>query len=120
MQAPPEYHYDEDATEAIKRQQIRGVAITYHADTAKPKQVGSKLYISDNWAHYTYDALTANHGVTIIGWDDNYPAEEFHHEVVPSEDGTSAQIKGLAPGTAYVVAHIQGLGRVIIPVDVHK
>ena len=39
-------------------------------------------------------------------------------EVVPSANGTSAQIKGLAPGTAYVVAHIQGLGRVIIPVDV--
>ena len=41
-------------------------------------------------------------------------------EVVPSADGTSAQIKGLAPGTAYVVARIWGVGRVIIPVEVHE
>ena len=90
-----EYQYDEEATEAIKRQlmQISGVTITYRADTARPGQDGSKLYISDNWAHYTYDAVIANHGVTIVGWDDNYPAEHFHHEVYKLKDPDAGYIE---------------------------
>lgn len=83
------YLYDAEATEAIKRQlmQIRGVAIAYHADTARPGQVDSKRYISpDTWAHYTYKQLMPNHGVTIIGWDDNYAKENFRHEIYKLQD----------------------------------
>lgn len=80
--------YNEEGTKAIKQQlmQIRGVSICYHADTALPGQAGSKLYISDNWAHYTYKPAGSNHAVTIIGWDDNYPAENFRHEVYKLKD----------------------------------
>lgn len=67
--------------------QIRGVAIAYHADRARPGQVDSKRYISpETWAHYTYKQLLPNHGVTIIGWDDNYAKENFRHEIYKLKD----------------------------------
>ena len=70
-----------------------------------PKSKGKTL------ADYANDEVISNEWVLESGSEDLV-------EVAPSADGTSAQVKGLAPGTAYVVARMQGLGSVIIPVDV--
>lgn len=89
------YNYNEEGTTAIKQQlmQIRGVSVCYHADTARPGQADSKLYISDEWAHYTYKPVGSNHAVTIIGWDDDYSAENFHHEVYKLKDPNGKYIE---------------------------
>lgn len=40
------------------------------------------------WAHYAYDTdFAADHAVTIVGWDDNYPKTNFQEEHQPPEDG---------------------------------
>ncbi|MBQ6602516.1 MAG: hypothetical protein IJH99_03845 [Eubacterium sp.] len=86
-----EYEYNESGTLEIKKQllQKKGVVAGFTADTALPDQETQKqgVYISYNWAHYTYAPLKANHAVTIIGWDDNYPASNFIEEHQPPADG---------------------------------
>ena len=76
-----EYEYNEEGTKAIKEMLMhnRAVQIGFCADTSSPSQeAGDGQYISTNWAHYTYDPTEgANHCVTIVGWDDDYPATNF-------------------------------------------
>ena len=75
------YKYNEDAIKAIKQQlydDYRAVCVSFCAESYLPGQdTSGKLYMSDKWAHYTYDQQNGNHIVTIVGWDDNYPAANF-------------------------------------------
>ena len=88
------YSYNEAGTIAIKEQLAAGRAVqmAFHADTSRPGQEGGSKYINvdgDTWAHYTYEPMTANHAVTIVGWDDNYKASNFLEGHQPQdEDGT--------------------------------
>ena len=88
---PEQYVYNEAGTAAIKRQLLnkRGVMINILADLSSPKPEEPKpaKYVSDKWAHYTWDFGSANHAVTIIGWDDHYPKENFLSEHQPPADG---------------------------------
>ena len=90
-EATQEYTYNSAATDAIKTmlEQGRAVQIGFCADTSKPNQEEADgKYISKNWAHYTYDEQeTINHAVTIVGWDDNYPATNFVEGHEPKDDG---------------------------------
>ena len=85
------YTYDEQATAMIKEQLLekRGVLIGFCADTSLPDQDTSEgVYIElNNWAHYTWNEAQPNHAVTIIGWDDNYPKENFISDHQPTYDG---------------------------------
>ena len=85
------YTYDEKATAMIKEQLLdkRGVLIAFCADTSLPSQDSSEgIYIElNNWAHYTWNEAQANHAVTIVGWDDNYPKENFISEHQPTYNG---------------------------------
>ena len=85
-----EYVYNEAGTLAIKDQLLanRAVAIGFHADSYMPSQeAGDGQYISKKWAHYTYNPEGANHGVTIVGYDDSYPKENFVEGHQPPENG---------------------------------
>ena len=86
-----EYTYNPEGTKAIKEMLMnnRAVSIGFCADTSLPSQeAGDGQYISTNWAHYTYNAEEyANHAVTIVGWDDNYPATNFIEGHQPEGDG---------------------------------
>ncbi|OZG61920.1 Papain family cysteine protease [Bifidobacterium lemurum] len=74
------YEYDPAATDAIKRalMDTGAVSLGYYAT------LYSKDYNVDNAAQYVGRYVTsedgstvANHGVTIVGWNDNYPASNF-------------------------------------------
>ena len=86
-----QYVYNEAATEAIKMQllQKRGVAIGLRADSYTQQTLTGEpgKYISENWAHYAWDDGDTNHAVTIIGWDDDYPKENFLAEHQPPANG---------------------------------
>ena len=88
---PEQYVYNEAGTIAIKRQllQKRGVMINLLADQSSPNSRTSATtkYISDKWAHYTWDYGASNHAVAIVGWDDHYPKENFLAEHQPPADG---------------------------------
>ena len=61
------------AINAIKEQLFnkRGVAFSYCANGQ---------YMNDKtWAHYVYQDTGVTHAVCIVGWDDNYPRENFIH-----------------------------------------
>ena len=58
----------------------RAVSIAFCADVSTPSQSEEEtesIYINSNWAHYTWRSATMNHAVTIVGWDDDYAAENF-------------------------------------------
>ena len=85
-----EYSYNENGTAAIKEQLLSGnaVQVAFHADSSRPGQTKASEYINtDTWAHYTYKPMTANHAVTIVGWDDNYSKENFLEGHQPANDG---------------------------------
>lgn len=54
-----------------------------------PGQVTEQGYMNpETWAHYTYTPKSANHAVTIVGWDDTYSASNFNPDhQQPSGDG---------------------------------
>ncbi len=69
------YKYDEDAVLTIKSEIAKG-----HAVAVTALVFGRMNY--ENWAAYT-DVSKRNHVVTIVGYDDNYPKENF--QVLDSE-----------------------------------
>ena len=42
---------------------------------------------SEIYAHYTYEPVQANHAVTVVGWDDSFPASAFREGYQPPHDG---------------------------------
>ena len=84
------YESDDDkgeAIDAIKDQllQHHAVAINYCAESSQPGQEVQDSALSENWAQYEEQDWPSNHVVTIIGYDDNYPKENFTTE--PPYDG---------------------------------
>ena len=56
----------------------RAVAVGFHADAAFPSELDNEAeYLSSCWAQYTTSPLAADHVVTVVGWDDTYPAKNF-------------------------------------------
>ena len=76
-----------DAINAIKDQllQHRAVAINFSAETSQPGQDSSETSLSTYWAQYEDVGWPSNHVVTIIGYDDTFPKENFVTE--PPYDG---------------------------------
>ncbi len=85
---------DFDAVAAIKKEMYqngRAVAITFHADTSLPNEEGVSKYMDTNtWSHYTYEQATMNHGVTIVGWSDNYSKDNFNNAAGKKPEGDGA------------------------------
>ncbi|MBQ1435370.1 MAG: S-layer homology domain-containing protein, partial [Clostridia bacterium] len=86
-----EYVYNPAGTAAIKDELMkkRGVSIAFCADTALPDDKdAAPVYTNlDTFAHYTWEDVEANHEVCIVGWDDNYPKENFLEGHRPPDDG---------------------------------
>ncbi len=83
------YVLDTKALENLKAELMagRGISVSFFADTYLPDQAekAAQYINTDTWAHFTYESVGVNHGVTIVGWDDNYPKENFLSETVDDE-----------------------------------
>lgn len=90
-----EYEYHPEAVDAIKQQIAeyhRAVCISFEAESYLPGQdTSGKQFMSENWAHFTNVYGQSNHAVTIVGYDDNYPKENFNST---TDNGGSAQPEG--------------------------
>lgn len=79
----------------IKYQVYKGIgqSLAYHADISQPGEDGNSKYLNyTNWCQYTpADAdkkeLEPNHGVSIVGYDDDYPVENFNENYRPERPG---------------------------------
>ena len=76
------YLYEPDEIEDAK-----SAILTYGAVTTS--YYSDSRYINDDYyAHYYPNTRNPNHGVTIVGWDDNYPKENFSNGYgTPSKNG---------------------------------
>ena len=85
------YTYNPLGTAAIKQQLLanRGVSFSLQAESSRPDWTTKKWkYLSPNFAQYTYEGAYGNsHSVCIVGWDDDYPRENFNEEHQPPENG---------------------------------
>ncbi len=63
------------------------VGISYNGNKTYNNSQGVRIYCynSDNNAFYHPDYSTQNHAVTVVGWDDNFPASNFNE--TPPGDG---------------------------------
>ncbi len=71
--------------------QNRAVSCAFFADVSMPNQAGVAKYMdTKTWAHFTYENAGANHAVTIVGWDDDYPASRFGNAAGIQPEGNGA------------------------------
>lgn len=93
--------YDEDGTLAIKGAliDVGAVAISLFMDDYLPNDVilresdvaPSAHFTFTNWCQYdASEAIVPNHAVTIVGWDDSYPASNFSGNISSSPPGDGA------------------------------
>lgn len=65
------------------------ISVGFCADYSSPDDlesgVTSEYYNWEHSAQYNPDSMSANHAVTIVGWDDSYPKENF--SITPPGDG---------------------------------
>ena len=65
------------------------ISVGFCADYSSPDDlesgVTSEYYNEEHSAQYNPDSMYANHEVTIVGWDDSYPKENF--SITPPGDG---------------------------------
>ena len=111
------YTYNEAGTKAIKQQLMnkRGVQIGYYCSTRTgTERNGEPNFLSENYAHYTYAIANANHAVTIVGWDDNYPVENFNQGTYVNDVGEKVSMSPPHPG-AWLVKNSWGSGEETFP-----
>lgn len=113
-----EYTYNEAGTNAIKQQLMnkRAVQIGYHCsqETGKETDTGDPNFLSKNYAHYTYFLASANHAVTIVGWDDNYPVANFNEGTMKDDQGK--EVNAFPPHDgAWLVKNSWGSGEETFP-----
>lgn len=64
---------------AIRNNIYITVSALFRADQSMPGVQGNDNYINtETWAHYAYEDMSVNHAICIVGYDDNYPAENFY------------------------------------------
>lgn len=86
-------HFDAEANDDIKRALIEtgAVEVGIAAEQSLPDDTGTGEFTNYNeWCQYNdTDPYQANHVVTIVGWDDDYPASNFSGQA-GAPDGNGA------------------------------
>ena len=85
--------YDPDAIRRLKQAVITygAVMLEYGSDSSMPTESGNGEYYNyANWAqYYDEETLKLNHMVSIVGWNDSFPKENFraNRNSIPEGDG---------------------------------
>ena len=84
--------YREDTIDEVKHALMDKGAVTlnYAADASEPNQKEDFLTFNyTHWAQYRSEPHAADHAVSIIGWDDSFPKENFANDSgeLPQKDG---------------------------------
>lgn len=82
------YVYDAAAVEQVKEAVYNygAVAINYYVALPKSPEEMKVVWNQEHGAYYTSGQNSMNHGVAIVGWDDNFSKENFG-TVKPPENG---------------------------------
>jgi C1A family cysteine protease len=79
------YSFNEAGVAAVKNELAKGhgVTIAFYADSSTPNdEHNDEGWMNTvNWAQYYVGQNTSNHAVTVVGYDDNYPKENFTRRV---------------------------------------
>lgn len=110
------YVYDANATELMKDEIYLGypveISYRYNLDIVGIEDpFGKSMNMADNrWAQYTWNEnATSNHSVCVVGWDDNYPKENFLSSYTDSKGKTHSV--PLPPGNgAWLIKNSHGTG----------
>ncbi len=80
--------FDENGIQAVKQlvYDLGAAGISYHAENAT-SAVANNLYDSEHNSYFDPNIRTTNHAVTVVGWDDDFPRENFKGSVKPQGDG---------------------------------
>ena len=76
----------EDVKQAVM--DYGAVGISYYAYTYSGF-ASNQYYNADTAGYYCYDEQTTNHAVTVVGWDDDYPAQISRQHRREMEHGQS-------------------------------
>ena len=85
--------YDAAAVENAKQAlyQYGALMLSYGADQSMPNEDGNGTYFDyKNWSQYdSGDVMSMNHMVSVVGWNDNFPKENFSTEsgTTPPQNG---------------------------------
>ncbi len=81
------------------------IAIAYSKNYTNPDEIDPETgepYVAGR-SYYNYKNDTGlNHAVTVIGWDDTYPKENFAHEVTDSKTGDTKTVMPTKNGALIV------------------
>lgn len=104
-------HFDAEANDDIKRALIEtgAVEVGIAAEQSLPDDAGTGEFTNYNeWCQYnSTDPYQANHVVTIVGWDDDYPASNFSGQA-GAPDGNGAWLVKNSWGSAQMYAADRG------------
>lgn len=83
---------NEEGLAAIKKELLNGrpVCFAFHADVSRPGGAPPENMCinTETWAHYSYeDNMAVNHGICVVGYDDNYSKDNFIEGKQPPGDG---------------------------------
>ena len=100
-------HFDAEANDGIKRALVEtgAVEVGIAAEQSLPDDAGTGEFTNYNeWCQYNdADPYQANHVVTIVGWDDDYPASNFSGQA-GAPDGNGAWLAKNSWGSAQMYA----------------
>lgn len=68
------YEFNQAGVDAIKSEIAQG-----HSVSIGIAMMSEAILLKTNWSHYCYSPTASNHEVTIVGYDDNYPKENFSY-----------------------------------------
>lgn len=101
-------HFDAEANDDIKRALIEtgAVEVGIAAEQSLPDDAGTGEFTNYNeWCQYNdTDPYQANHVVTIVGWDDDYPASNFVGSASSKPAGNGAWLVKNSWGSAQMYA----------------
>lgn len=100
-------HFDAEANDGIKRALVEtgAVEVGIAAEQSLPDDAGTGEFTNYNeWCQYNdADPYQANHVVTIVSWDDDYPASNFSGQA-GAPDGNGAWLVKNSWGSAQMYA----------------